>query len=754
MHGLTRGLVAPVVDGYAEILPSFDFETYSEAGYIIHPSGKVESAVEGKKGGLPLVGTPVYAMHPSTEILSLAYDLKDGKGRRLWVPGAPFPTDLLEYIASGGIIEAWNITFEFWIWNAVAVRLYGWPELRLEQCRCAMAKARRFSLPGKLEEALVDALKLQGKDPAGTALIKKLTRPQSTTKERKEHRWYPHTAWPDFQNFYHYNLEDIRAEDSASMRTPDLTPLELAIWQTDQRINLRGVQVDTEALYAAIRILDQTEEKYTRELVHITQGRITSVSEVEKIGDWLAAHGVEAADITKGTVADLLAPGNLLPDNARRVLEIREMLGSANVKKLRTLALRVDQFGRLRDQYTYCGADRTGRWSAGGVQLQNITAKGPAAVVCNTCKTISGVTHGTCPVCLSREVAQVPEWGISCVEQAVKDLKTLDFDTFEKRWPDVIQTLCGCLRGLFTAKPGHDLIACDFSAIEAVVAAALSGCEWRLEVFRTHGKIYEMSVAKIKCKTLQEYEEYKKVNKRHHPDRALGKVAELASGFGGWIAAWIQFGADMPEKEIKDSILAWRAASPEIEHMWGGQYLWCGPGKWDYRPQLFGLEGAAIAAIQHPGQRCSYRDISYIVINDVLLCRLPSGRHLYYHRPRLVPVADKLKRGPSLSITFEGYNSNSQKGPVGWRRQETYGGRLFENVVQGVARDLEAEAMLRVEPAGYPIVMHTHDELCAEVPEGFGSVEEMSALMSTPPAWAKGWPIKAAGWRHKRYQKD
>jgi DNA polymerase len=243
----------------------------------------------------------------------------------------------------------------------------------------------------------------------------------------------------------------------------------------------------------------------------------------------------------------------------------------------------------------------------------------------------------------------------------------------------------------------------------------------------------------------------------HHPARkTIGKVRELAAGYGGWIGAFKAFGADqfMNDEEIKADVLKWREESPEIVEMWGGQFRWCGPSKWDHRPELFGLEGAVINAILNPGQCFSHIDITYGVWDDILFCRLPSGRYLHYHRPRLASVADKLNRGTSYQITFEGYNSNSTKGPIGWHRLETYGGRLFENVVQAVALDIQAEALLRCEARGYPIVMHTHDEGVAEVPLGFGSVEEMAAIMSERPAWAAWWPLRAAGWRHERYQKD
>lgn len=758
---LLAGTRIAVGMGVSEVLPSFDFETYSEAGFVIDPhTGKVRGASSQGKGGLPVVGTPVYAEHPSTEVLCLYYNLKDGRGRQAWYPGTPNPQPLIDYILNGGLIEAWNITFEFWIWNMVCVRKYGWPPLPLTQCRCAMAKSRRHSLPGALGKA-AKVLGTQLKDPAGNRLIQRLTRPHTPTKNRAAHRWTPQTAWEDFTALYQYCDQDTVAEDNASAHIPDLTPYELNTWLTDQTINARGVQVDVAALDAAIDILGQTERKYTMELSQITQGAVGSVSEVAKFGDWLTSQGCPLANMQKDTIAEALKRTDL-PLVARRALEIRDTLGAANVKKLRTLKLQVSSDGRLRDQYMYCGADRTGRASAGGVQLQNITAKGPRTFRCGDCGKLFNFSHTHpspgCPRCGNFvDIDEQPEWTIEAVEQAIADVLRRDLDHIEHVWGDPIALLCGCLRGLFIAREGHKLICVDFSAIEAVVAACLSRCQWRIEVFSGHGKIYEQSAANATGIPVEEILEYKRVNGMHHSARkTIGKVRELAGGYGGWIGAWKNFGADafMTDDEIKQDVLKWRDESPEIVEMWGGQFRWCGPGKWDYVPELFGLEGAAINAILHPGKCFKHIDITYGVKDDILYCRLPSGRHLHYHKPRLVDAIDKLNRGPCFGITFEGYNSNSQKGPIGWHRMETYAGRLFENVVQGVSADIQFEGLGRCEAAGYPIVMHTHDEGTAEVPLEQGSIDEMSAIMSERPAWASWWPLRAAGWTHKRYQKD
>lgn len=739
---------------HSTVRPSMDFETYSEAGFV-YRDGKVKGVSAQGKGGLPVVGTPAYAEHPSTEILCLYYDLKDGKGRRGWIPNlSALPHDLIEHVARGGVIEAWNATFEYWIWNLVCVPRYGFPPLPIESTVCLMARSRRHSLPGSLGNA-AKVLGTDDKDKAGKALIQKLTRPHSPTKNRPEHRWTPQTAWQDFVDLWEYCDQDVKAEDDAAARIPDLTPYEHATWQVDQQVNARGVQVDVASLDAMLDILGQAEKHFNEELFKITGGAVARASEVAKILSWLSASAIHLPALAADDVKDALKRDDL-PPPARRVLEIRKALASANIKKLPTLKLQVNSDGRLRDQYMYCGADRTGRWSAGGVQLQNITSKGPKSKQCDNCGRIVGIACDTCPECMDTNATECPEWTVEAVEFALADIARRDLKSIMDIWGDPITVLCGCLRGLFFAKEGHILTCCDFSAIEAVAAACLSRCQWRIDVFSTHGKIYEMGAAKITGTPFEEIVGHKERTGQNHPLRkTVGKVSELASGYGGWVGAWKAFGADefMTDDEIKEAVLAWRAASPEIVEMWGGQHRQVGAKPWDSVPELYGLEGAAVAAILNPGQTFRYNDIVYGMKDGTLLCELPSGRFLHYHRAKVSKAPDRFKRD-SYSITFEGWNSNAQKGKVGWITMETYGGRLFENVVQAVAYDIQAEALVRLEQRGYPLVMHTHDEGTAETPVGFGSVEEMEAIMSERPAWASWWPLRSAGWRHKRYQKD
>ncbi|MCD6162724.1 MAG: hypothetical protein J7K40_09970 [candidate division Zixibacteria bacterium] len=558
---------------------------------------------------------------------------------------------------------------------------------------------------------------------------------------------------------YEYNLQDVKAEQAISAMIPELSPIELEVWQLDQRINSGGVAIDVTGMQNCLEIFRQAEAKYTKELQEITGGAVQTVGEITKrsAGDkWLISRGLEMPSLDKLSIAAKLEHQDWAGlEDCRRLLEIRQIIGGASVKKLFAMERTLSDDGRIRGLFVYCGAGHTGRWAGRGPQPQNLKNSGPDCTECPACGHIRA-TGGACP-CGCPKADQTPlEWGNKTTEAALKIIATGSLEAVEQQWGSAVDIIASCMRGLFIAASGYDLICSDYSAIEAVVLAAMAGEEWRLEVFRTHGKIYETSASKVSGLSLQEILDHKNQTGKHHPLRKMGKIAELASGYSGWVNAWKVFGADkfMNDDEIKTAVLAWRDESPAIVEMWGGQWR-KEPGVWKFIPDLYGVEGAAISALLYPGQCFQYRDVTYghDTERDVLYCLLPSGRKLSYHEPRLTKTFDPRKL-EVWQINFMGWNSDSSRGPVGWVDMHTYGGRLVENICQAVARDILAAAMLRLDAAGYNIVLHVHDEPIAEVPEGFGSIEEFEKLMMAKEPWFADWPIKAAGgWRGKRYRK-
>ena len=718
--------------GVATEWPSFDFETYSESGFAWDDVAMKWRTPEGApktSRGLSVVGVRAYVEHPSFDVLSLAYDLRDGTGPHLWRPGMANPHDLLAHVERFGILSGWNTEFELTVWNHHCAKRYGWPRLMIEQLRCSMAKARVHGLPGKLENAgrVLELPPELCKEPDGKRLLKKFSEPRNPTKKDVRTRVMPCEEPEDGAKLYGYNAQDLVAESAVGVRCPDLDADELAIWFADQRINQRGIQVDLKAVDDCIAIVTQAYERYNTELYALTGWTVKAASEVEALKRWLGNHRCPMVDLNDEAVSAKLhdlarTVRDAEMDRVYRVLKIRSMLGSASIKKLFAFKLQASAEGRLHGLYQYFAA-RTGRWTGNGPQPQNLP-RGRFKAFADVERCLEVISHR----CL---------------------------DLVEFYYDDALDAVSSCLRALLIAAPGHDLICSDYSAIEGVVTAALAGEEWRLEVFRTHGMIYEMSAAKIMGIEFDEFVEHKKRTGHHHPMRqTLGKVAELASGFGGWIGAWERFGADefLSRDEIKRAILAWRRESPLIVELWGGQTRGFG---YDARPELFGLEGAIVSAIQDPGQAYRYRDITYQVRNDVLYCTVPGGGTMAYHKPRLAPSTREYASPWELSISYEGWNSNPLAGPIGWVRMSLYGGKATENVVQKVARAILAHALVNLDRAGYWPILHSHDEPCGEVAEGWGSIEEFEAIMNTLPAWAKGWPIKArGGWRGKRYRKD
>lgn len=753
MSALSSGMIIPAGHYFSTVLPDLDFETYSEAGYFFdEKKNKWVSMGSGNKNGLAAVGSMNYSLHPSTEILCMAYNLKNGEGKKLWTPSMPPPLDLLEYVAKGGLIEAHNSGFEHHIWNNILVKRFGFPELKHTQQRCSMAKARAYALPGKLEKGAIALNLEQQKDTEGKRLIKKFCQPRQPTKNDNRRRIRPEEDPEDFKKLCDYCLQDIETESDLSQHIPDLQPDELEFWLNTQRSNYAGVGIKKAEVESCIAILEQAYTKYNAELFYITGGEITEASKVQQLTAWVNKYVRKTVKkLDDEAISALLKEP--IPPQVKRALEIRQLIGSAGVKKIYAMRNLATPEERLCDLFVYHGA-RTGRDTGADVQPQNLVKAGVDIQWCSICEKPFGHHHEeNCPFCggslaLFGEKRNEGKWSWEAVDHALEVIATESLDFVEYIFDNPVLTISGCIRGLLQPSKGFDYICSDYSAIEAVVAATLAGEEWRIKTFKEKKDIYLQSASEITGTPYEEYLRYHKETGSKHPDRQnIGKVAELALGYGGWINAWRQFDDtdNFSDDAVKQNILDWRKASPTIVEMWGGQPNY-------RRAEFFGLEGMAILSVMNSGKAYSYRGITYQVLNDVMYCFLPSGRALTYHQPRVAP---SLYREGQLELSFMGWNSNPAMGAIGWVRIKTFGGRLFENVVQAVSRDIMRDATNRLERHGYPIVLRVHDELVAEVPEGFGTIEEFERLMGEMPSWAQGWAVRASGgWRGKRYRKD
>lgn len=747
--------------GVTTVLPGFDFETYSEAGLVFSPEDerwKPLPGLGGQQRGLKGCGVRNYVQHPSFRILSLAWDLKDGKGKRWWrppemtdlfpatqIPHYTIPHDLFAHIQAGGLLEAVNSGFEWQVWNFHCVPVLGWPEIKIEQMRCVAAKCKASAKPPGLAAAgeVVGADPGHLKDPKGKALITKLTMPRNPTKKDKRTRWTPESAPADFEKFYAYNIQDVVAQDAVSLKVPDLTPRELRIWLMDQRINARGMGINSRATEACIVILEQAQQREWGRLRELTNGQVSKHSEVAETLRWLGSRGIHLYNLDEDTVEEALERKDY-PADVLEVIRIRQRMAFGSVNKLYKLRAQTTAYGRLHDQYSYHGA-HTGLWN--GIEVQ--------------------------PANLYSGIFNKPEEA----QRALDAIMVGSLEWVEYCFPgnDALEIVASCLRSLICAPPGSRLISADFTAIQAVVLAALAGEEWRLEVFRTHGKIYEATASKITGIPLQELLDYPKLNggKKHPLRQSHGKIPELSAGFGSWIGGWKQFGAGeyFTDDEIKQAILKWRADSPAVVELWGGQTRskFSRDPQNPERPELYGLEGKAIAAVLgadangsgRPGECHSYRGISYQCFEDILYCTMPSGGMLRYHAPRLQRSERNYASPWELEMTYEGWNTNAKKGrPNTWERMKLYGGVQTQNVDAHESREIQADCLLALEENGYPIVMHTHDEGVAEVVDGYGSKEHYTQVARDSfPSWAKTpdgkrWPVQLpTAWECEFYGK-
>lgn len=343
---------------------------------------------------------------------------------------------------------------------------------------------------------------------------------------------------------------------------------------------------------------------------------------------------------------------------------------------------------KIRGLLQFYGANRTGRWAGRLVQVHNLPQN------------------------------HIPD--IDVVRSIVKDS---DIDTCEMLLKSIPNTLSELIRTAFIPSKGRRFIVSDFSAIEARVIAWIAGEQWRLDVFKTHGKIYEASASQMFKVPIESI-------KKGNPLRQKGKIAELALGYGGSTGALITMGAikmGLEEEELKPLVDAWRNSNKYIVKLWKT------------------IEDAAMRAIKDRPTEIQY-GIKFIKEDGILFIRLPSGRKLAYTRPK-IEIDHRFNRD---CISYEGVNQTTKK----WERVATYGGKLTENIIQAVARDCLAEAMLRLDSLGYEIVFHVHDEVILDVEKGVSSYKEVAEIMGQPIKWANGLPLKADAYETDFYKKD
>ena len=467
-------------------------------------------------------------------------------------------------------------------------------------------------------------------------------------------------------------------------------------WQTDLLINARGVAVDMGMVEGALDIAANNNANLMQEAVGITG--LENPNSVKQLADWLEREtGESVTDLRKDTVKQMLK-SQMPSEDAERMLQIRQELGKTSTKKYNAIETAICADGRVRGLLQFYGANRTGRWAGRLVQVQNL----PRTYI---------------------ELAQLP-----LARDAVRNRQS---DKLRVLFGSIPDTLSQLIRTSFMASPGNKLVDADFSSIEARVISWLAGEHWRLDVFKTHGKIYEASASQMFGVPIEKI-------KKGNPEYALrqrGKVAELALGYQGSTGALITMGAltmGIPEEDLPDIVSRWREANKRIVDLW-------------YR-----VEGAAVSVIQN-GMTAGVNNLlfarEYDAENnlDFLTIFLPSGRKLYYAQPEL-----GVNQWGKPSISYYGVNQTTKQ----WCALETYGGKLVENIVQAIARDCLAVAIEHLEAAGFPVVFHIHDEVVIDCPPEQASLDEVTRLMTLPIPWAPDLPLNADGWVGDFFRKD
>ena len=659
---------------------SIDLETYSD--------------VNLKKAGLYR-----YVQSPAFEILLFAYSF-DGAPTQVidMAQGEEIPMEVIHALTDPQCLKrAYNAAFEWY-----CLSKYMGAQLPPSQWRDTMLHGLYAGYTAGLD-ATGRALGIpedKQKLTTGKALIRYFCVPCKPTKANGGRtRNYPHHDPEKWALFKTYNGQDVVAEMEIERRlsafpVPDFVQKQ---WETDLLINARGVAVDMDFCTGALELGETIRAQLTDEAVQLSG--LQNPNSVKQLTHWLSVEtGDDITTLRKETIKEMLGRDNA--DHVQRMLEIRQELGKTSTKKYDAIEAAVCDDGRVRGLLQFYGANRTGRWAGRLVQVQNLPR-----------------TY-TEPLELAREL-----------------VKGRKLDALRTVYGSPNDTLSQLIRTAFVAAPGNVLIDADFSAIEARVISWLADEEWRLEVFRTHGKIYEASASQMFGVPLERI-------KKGNPEYALrqrGKVAELALGYQGGVAAMRQMDtgkllADLPDEEIKDIVDKWRNTNPKIRNLW------------------YSFNDAAIRVIQNGGSLrvrcCTFaRECDCIRGTTCMTISLPSGRKLYYVEPA---VGENRWGGPS--ITYMGVNDKNK-----WGRIETYGGKLVENVVQAIARDCLAQTIEHLEAAGLPVVFHIHNEVVIDTP-AFGTDDEMLdkvvKIMSTPIPWAEGLPLGADGWVGKFFKKD
>lgn len=627
---------------------------------------------------LKVCGSYKYIESPDFEIILLAYAFDDEPVKIVDVELEGYPDEFMDGMLDSNTRKlAFNAQFERTCFRQIGVNV------PIEQWECVMVKAAYCGYPLSLEQ-VSKAMKLEekGKLSIGKALIRLFCNPGKNGK-----RVDPQTKKSDWENFKLYCINDVVSEREIYRRLQGIT---IPAWERrnyilDQEMNDRGVLIDLPFARNAIAFDERSSTEAYTKLKNITG--LENPNSVSQLKDWLSEQlGKEIKELTKDSIKKLLPE---VDGDVREALVLRQLLAKSSVKKYVAMENCTGRDSRARGMFQLYGANRTGRWTSKLIQLQSL-----------------------------------PQNHMKDLDLARQVVAENDYDLAQMLWPSIPNVLSELIRTAFVAPKDKTFAVADFSAIEARVISWVAQEEWRLDVFRTHGKIYEATAALMFGVPIETVTKGSELRQR-------GKTSELALGYAGGPDALTRMDREerIPDSEKPGLVKRWRKANPSIVKLWSDVE-----------------EYAKHTITTH--KTCKLRDFIFAYESNTLTITLPSGRKLCYVSPGLGS-----NRWGKESITYFGVNQDTKQ----WFPQETYGGKLVENIVQAVARDALAWSLQNVKAAGYTeMVMTIHDEIVIEVPQERADehLKNIQDIMGQEIPWMRGLPLRADGYTTPYYKKD
>lgn len=505
-------------------------------------------------------------------------------------------------------------------------------------------------------------------------------------------RHLPSDAPDRWEVFKKYNIRDVEVEQQilAKVRRLEAPAFDDELYIADQEINDRGVMIDLPLVEAAARFDEEFKAELLQEAKTISG--LENPNSPAQLKDYISkVTGMTVASLNKKNLDELDGQLKYWP-KAQKILALRREMGKTSNKKYAAMLKCVCNDGRIHGLLQFCGAARTGRWAGRLVQVQNL-----------------------------------PQNHLESLDDARYLVRQGDLTEFEMNYANVTYVLSELIRTAFIAAPGHTFHVCDFSAIECRVIAWLAGEQWVLDVFRQGGDIYCATASQMFNKPVEKHGQNAEL-------RQKGKIATLALGYGGGVSALEAMGGKrlgLTESEEKEIVNLWRNSNPKIVKMWAT------------------IEKAAIIALKTGKTVPVHRGIEIGKRWGMLTITLPSGRVICYPRANVGIEYGDGWRGDHEIIEYEGLNQTTKK----WGNVRTYGGKLTENIVQAIARDILGIVILRARQQHLNVVFHIHDEIIVEATPD-QTLADVEALFSTPIDWCADLPLKGAGYTTPYYLKD